>query len=504
MVAAVCGSFAPRIPKDGRGNNPVTKFMHVQGAPPDSLPPGTPLLQGQFLVESFLNAGGFGITYLARNSLERRVVLKECYPTTMCYRSQSLVRARSCSQQTEFDVVVRLFGEEARRLAKLDHPNIVGVHDVFEDNGTAYMALDYVEGLDLLDVIETQPGRLGPPEIRTMTRKLLEAIAHVHGLNMLHRDISPDNVLLDRNNEPILIDFGAARDTARRASRVLSALQVVKDGYSPQEFYLAGSAQNPAGDLYSLAATLHHVLTGEPPLYSHVRLAALAEQKPDPYVPLAGRVAGYDLHFLSAIDTALSVFAKNRLQSAEEWIECIDTKARQRALSAKVSNDPEVTARIRKLVNDTNVAVKVEQERAAREVAEQRRRDEIERQAREEARREMRAQALREAEEIQREAEEAKQERLAAEAAERAQLEAEIAAQQAADEMALQEAADPPARRAQSRVETRGEELERSKAHTAKQKIEMHERPGWITRVWRRLLRRDTTKQRRQLEGSGA
>ena len=109
----------------------MTEFAHVQNAPPDSLPPGTTLLRGQFRVESFLNAGGFGITYLARNSLERRVVLKECYSSSMCCRTDQQVRARSRNQQLEFDTVVRLFGEEARRLAKLYHPNIVGVHDVF-------------------------------------------------------------------------------------------------------------------------------------------------------------------------------------------------------------------------------------------------------------------------------------------------------------------------------------------------------------------------------------
>ncbi|PRY26416.1 serine/threonine protein kinase [Aliiruegeria haliotis] len=377
----------------------MTDSMTMPGAPPDSLPPGTPLLQGQFLIESFLNAGGFGITYLARNSLERRVVLKECYPSSICCRSQSVVHARTRTDKTEFDLVVRLFGEEARRLAKLDHPNIVGVQDVFEECGTGYMVLDYVEGNDLLDIIELEPSRLGPPEIRQITRKLLDAIGHVHRLGILHRDISPDNILLDSKGEPILIDFGAARDRARRASRVLSALQVVKDGYSPQEFYLAGSQQGPSGDLYSLGATLHHMLTGELPIFTTFRLAALAEQKPDPYVPLVGRVPGFDKHFLGAIDKALNVFAKDRLQSAEEWLEMIDDTVRHRKLSAKVSDDPEVARRIRELVADTNAIVKVEQERAETQRAEQARREEAERLEREAARARAREEALREARE---------------------------------------------------------------------------------------------------------
>ena len=111
----------------------------------DDLRPGAELLRGQYRIEQFLNAGGFGITYLARDSLDRVVVVKECFPSTICCRSKSNVSARSKSHQRDFESIVRHFGQEARRLAKLQHPNIVGIHQVFEDNHTAYMALDYVQ-----------------------------------------------------------------------------------------------------------------------------------------------------------------------------------------------------------------------------------------------------------------------------------------------------------------------------------------------------------------------
>ncbi|MEM9248801.1 MAG: serine/threonine-protein kinase [Pseudomonadota bacterium] len=379
----------------------------TNGEPADSLRPGTPLLQGQFLVEGFLNAGGFGITYYARDSLERRVVIKECYPASMCCRSSEIVHARSRDQQDDFDAIVHLFGREARRLAKLDHPNIVGVRDVFEDNGTAYMALDFVDGRDLLDVIEQESQRLTPDMIRDMTFALLDAISHVHGMGMLHRDISPDNILIDADNAPVLIDFGAARDTARRKSRVLSGLHVVKDGYSPQEFYLAHGDQGPSSDLYSLAATLHHVLTGAPPTFGHLRMAALAERSPDPYVPLVGRVPGFDDAFLGAIDKALSVFPKQRLQSAGAWMDAIMGRAEQAlrptsrvaptsrdALtidSQRISQptpalDPAIDDKIRALVESTNPEVKRVQERAAEEKAARVREAEEEEQAREAAR----------------------------------------------------------------------------------------------------------------------
>ncbi|MEO0693846.1 MAG: serine/threonine-protein kinase, partial [Pseudomonadota bacterium] len=216
-------------------------------------------MSGQYTIDRFLNAGGFGITYLAKDSLDRLVVIKECFPTSMCMRTKRTVRVRSRGHQNEFESIVKLFGQEARALAKLQHPNIVGVHQVFEDNHTAYMALDFVQGRDLLDVIEHEPHRLGPSEIKDMLLKMLSAVAYIHDRGILHRDISPDNILLDEFNNPVLIDFGAAREEAVRVSRVLSAQHTVKDGYSPQEFYIQGSKQTLSSDLYALAATFYHL-----------------------------------------------------------------------------------------------------------------------------------------------------------------------------------------------------------------------------------------------------
>jgi predicted Ser/Thr protein kinase len=286
----------------------------------DELQPGAKLLKGQYTISRYLNSGGFGITYLAKDSLDRDVVIKECFPSSVCRRSKVMVAARSRAHTAELRSVIQLFVREARNLAKIVHPNIVSVHNVFEDNGTAYMALDYIDGLDLQQVIDGEGERPGPEQIVDITSKLIKAVGFIHDHDMLHRDISPDNVLIAKTGEPILIDFGAAREKASQTNRAMSALRVVKDGYSPQEFYIAGSEQGPWSDLYALGATLYHLISDEAPVNGQARLGALAEDRPDPYVKLAGRYPGYPVGFLEAIDKAMSTLPKHRLQSAGEWL----------------------------------------------------------------------------------------------------------------------------------------------------------------------------------------
>lgn len=289
----------------------------------DDLKPGTKLLGGHYTIEGFLNSGGFGITYLAKDSLNRTVVIKECFPNALCRRSTSLVRARSRKHQNEFRGFVESFIAEAKSLARLVHPNIVGVHQVFEDNDTAYMAIDYIDGHDLHDIMNSTDQAFTPDQIVAMLKKMLSAVEFIHQAGILHRDISPDNILVDRGGNPILIDFGAASEQAMRATRVLTGRRVIKEGYSPQEFYLTGAEQSPASDLYSLAATFHHLISGKAPPESQRRLARVAEGEPDPYEPLAGRFKGYPPNFLEAIDKAARVMPRDRIQSAADWLDWI-------------------------------------------------------------------------------------------------------------------------------------------------------------------------------------
>lgn len=289
-----------------------------------ALPVGTNLLGDQFTITSRLSAGGFGITYRAQdNFLGRTVVIKECFADDFCIRSGKDVMSRNQASEKNFRSIVDMFIREARSLAKLRHPNIVGVHRAFEENGTAYMALDLIVGHDLDNILEVNSTSLPPSGVKDMLLRLLDAVETIHDADLLHRDISPDNIMIDENGNPVLIDFGAARGDASRRTRAISSLLVVKDGYSPQELYVAGSIQTPSSDLYALAATFYHVLSGEAPPNSQIRMVEVAGQNTDPCVPLAGRIQGYEPAFLEAIDKAMQPLPRDRLQSAGEWLDLI-------------------------------------------------------------------------------------------------------------------------------------------------------------------------------------
>ncbi len=332
----------------------VSDLLEDEQADVDVLPPGVTLLHGQYMIESYLVRGGFGVTYLARDSLERQVVIKECFPATISCRVGDEVRPVTPEQSRQYSSILRHFLREARRLARLDHPNIVGVHQVFEENNTAYMALDYVEGDDLLTVSEETPDRLTPALIRRLLETALHSVHYIHAEGILHRDISPDNFLIEPNDTLTLIDFGAAREQAGRESRALSALLAVKDGYSPHEFYMADVSQFACSDLYSLGATFYHLITGEAPPHSQDRLAALAANSSDPYVPLMDKAAGYDRAFLATIDKSLAVLPKDRMQTAEEWLDALHSETAARAPEMTMVLGSDLRREISRLVEDTN------------------------------------------------------------------------------------------------------------------------------------------------------
>lgn len=321
----------------------------------EALPDGTPLLGDQFTIDRALSNGGFGITYLAKdNFLDRDVVIKECYPEVFCMRRGKDVLVRSDQHAEKYRTIVQMFMREARSIAKMRHPNIVGVHRVFEDNQTAYMVLDLIDGRDLLSIINDAEDPLPPAQIKEVLIKCLDAVDLVHRNDLLHRDISPDNILLDKWGNPFLIDFGAAREEASRETRAVSAVLIVKDGYSPQEFYFAGGKQGPSSDLYALGATFYHLISGEAPPNSQTRMAEFAGNNPDPCEPLAGRFPEYDRAFLEAIDKAMQILPKARIQSASEWLNIINKEGERVKPLQMSTNRFDLGRTLTRLVSETN------------------------------------------------------------------------------------------------------------------------------------------------------
>lgn len=284
------------------------------------LPVGTKLLNGTYEITSHLGAGGFGLTYLADDQIGRKVVIKECFPASFCHRDGLAVRAQTKPQQENFEKLIKNFVNEARQLAKLKHPNVVPVLHFFEENDTAYMSLEYIKGDDLAQRVQAGGEPMRPERIIDIANGMLRALDYIHSRGILHRDIAPDNVIMNDADQPVLIDFGASRnETAQAVTRLLSQqLRAVKDGYSPQEFYMPGRQHTPASDLYSLAATIYTMITGRIPADAYNRLVELSKKEPDPLRPLSANVEGYPRPFLEAMDKALSLLPADRPQSAEE------------------------------------------------------------------------------------------------------------------------------------------------------------------------------------------
>ncbi len=290
----------------------------------DVLQKGTSLFHGQFQIGAFLNSGGFGITYVARDRLNRDVVLKECFVPALCHRSQTRVRPRSEGSRAHLQKAISTFMDEAQTLAMLSHPNIVRVHQLFEDNDTAYMALDYIKGHDLLEIIDEKKATLTPDQIVTMARKLVSAIGHIHDQQLLHCDISPDNICVRPDGDPVLIDFGSARKIVDGLGERHAGFSMVKDGYSPPELYAASGTPGPFSDIYALGASLYHAISGAVTADGQTRLTAVSEGRPDPVMPLAGAFPGYPPGFLASIDKALSVQPAARHQSVQGWLQMLD------------------------------------------------------------------------------------------------------------------------------------------------------------------------------------
>lgn len=228
------------------------------------LPVGTRLKGGRYTLGKVLGQGGFGITYLGADTQENRpVAIKELFPEGSSRRANSRnVVPPTSLLGAGFAETMEKFEDEARVMAKFNHPGIVRVFDIFEENGTAYLVMEFLKGQTLGKRIEKQ-GKLPAREVQDIALKLLDALEVVHNAGMLHRDIKPDNVFLHQDGRVVLIDFGSARQFAQ--GKTLQHTRLVTPGYAPLEQYGTAGKFGPYTDLYALGATLYHALMGVVP-----------------------------------------------------------------------------------------------------------------------------------------------------------------------------------------------------------------------------------------------
>jgi serine/threonine protein kinase len=238
----------------------------------------TLLNNGRYIAGKLLGKpGGFGITYLGwDNRLLTKVAIKEYLPRDLSGRDTDhlTVSPHSKDDAETFEYGLIRFVDEARTLAQLDHPSVVRVRDFFEENGTAYLVMDYYEGLTLSEYISHQPtARLSESQALNVISPILDGLREVHAKGFLHRDIKPQNIYLTVGNRPILLDFGAARFAMGERSRSLSV--VLSEGYAPIEQYQRNGKQGPWTDVYGAAATLFVCVTGKTPPTAMDRLGAV-------------------------------------------------------------------------------------------------------------------------------------------------------------------------------------------------------------------------------------
>ena len=289
----------------------------TEAAFPDALPALTRL--HWYVLERVLGQGGFGITYLAKDTnLDQRVAIKEYLPVEGATRlPDGTVRWRTDEQRDRYRWGLERFIQEARTLARFDHPNIVRVLSVFEFNGTAYMVMRFEEGGTLSTLLDRR-GTLPEKELLRLILPILDGLELVHNAGFIHRDIKPDNIHIGGDGRPVLLDFGSARQSMG-SSNTLTIL--IAPGYAPfEQYYSDPSSQGPWTDIYGLGATCYRVICGRPPLDAVSRSKGILGSTQDTLVPASVVGAGrYSGGVLAAIDHALAFTEKERPQTIAEW-----------------------------------------------------------------------------------------------------------------------------------------------------------------------------------------
>jgi len=294
--------------------------VHFQNEP-HQLPVGT-MLRGQYQVGRVLGQGGFGITYLGWDTyLDVPVAIKEYYPNSLVNResTQSLsVRFYTGTAVPGFQAGKERFLREARALAKFDsEPAIVRIMGLFPENETAYIVMEYVRGTSLQKYIKIRGGRLGLEETLRILKPVMKALDVVHGTGMVHRDISPDNIMLHPQEGAKLLDFGAVRSVdAPNADQAMprSTEAIVKHGFAPIEQYQTRGSLGPWTDVYALCATIWYCVTGIVPADAPSRISG--EGAPD-----WGSVPGITLRQKQALEKGSRFLPNERTASVGELME---------------------------------------------------------------------------------------------------------------------------------------------------------------------------------------
>jgi serine/threonine protein kinase len=292
---------------------------------PLALPENT-ILAGQYVIVRVLGQGGFGITYEAiDHKTGQKVAVKEFFPDTMATRTQTTVTAFAGEREEGFAYGKECFLQEAETLAEfIGNPNIVRVHTYFEENGTAYFVMDFIEGTSFDVYLKERGGRISYEEAEKILLPVMDALAAVHSKGIVHRDVTPDNIYITKDGTVKLLDFGAARYSLGDKSKSLDV--VLKHGFAPKEQYTRHGRQGPFTDVYALGATFYFAITGRRPPDSIDRL------EEDTLIPPSK--LGVEIPPLkeNAILFALNVQPNKRFQSMAAFVQALSqTSIQQKA-----------------------------------------------------------------------------------------------------------------------------------------------------------------------------
>lgn len=302
------------------------------------LPVGT-VLADKYLVGRALGQGGFGITYIGWDrNLDIRVCVKEFFPMSTVNRDHSIANTVNCNATVLMNGYAssrERFLREAKSMAKFrDVPQIVSIFDFFQANNTAYMVMQYIEGIDLAKYVHKRGGRIAMDETLRILKPIMEALSLVHEAGMIHRDIAPDNIMLHPRDGAKLLDFGAVRqlenpDTEKELTRSTEA--ILKNGFAPMEQYQSRGSLGPWTDVYALSATIYYCVTGRIPTEA---LTRVMEETP---LDWSG-AEGITPEQIRVLEHGVAVRAKNRIQSVKELMEALYAPERTEPQTVPVKN----------------------------------------------------------------------------------------------------------------------------------------------------------------------